>query len=89
VLLKLPAAIKINGVIFVHAGLTPETAGLGLDAINRRVGESLRAMVESIEAMDPLLGFPAASPSTSALLRRSRAGRTLRMRRFRRNLCGR
>lgn len=56
--LKLPATVKINGVVFVHAGLTPETAGPGLDSINRQIAGSLRAIVESIESLDPLLGFP-------------------------------
>ena len=57
-LMELPAAVKINNVVFVHGGLTPETAGLGLEAINRRVQANLRAVTESIEALDPLLGFP-------------------------------
>ena len=58
-LLEWPAVIKINGVVFVHGGLTPETAGLGLDSINRQVSESLHAIAESIEVLEPVFGFPA------------------------------
>jgi hypothetical protein len=57
-ILGLPATVKINDVVFVHGGLTPETAALGLEAINRQVEVNLRAVTESIEALDPLLSFP-------------------------------
>jgi len=36
-----PAAIKINGFVFVHGGLTPEVAALGLDGINERMREAI------------------------------------------------
>ena len=36
-LLEQPTAIKINGYVFVHAGLTPEVAALGLEGINQGV----------------------------------------------------
>jgi hypothetical protein len=57
-LLEWPAAIRINGVAFVHGGLTPETAALGLDGANRQVSENLRAVVESIEVLDKALSYP-------------------------------
>ena len=53
-----PATVKINNVVFVHGGLTPEIAALGLEAINRRVAANLRAVTDSIETLDPLLYFP-------------------------------
>ncbi len=40
-LLTLPAVVKINGVIYVHGGLTVETAALGLDELNRSVLQDL------------------------------------------------
>ncbi len=57
-ILELPAAVEIDGVAFVHGGLTPETAGSGLDAINRRIQANLRSVTESIDTLDPLLAFP-------------------------------
>jgi hypothetical protein len=32
-----PVIVKVNGVVFVHGGLTPEVAALGCDAINATV----------------------------------------------------
>ena len=46
-LLSLPAVIKINGVIYVHGGITVETASLGLDEINRQVVGNLVAHLEA------------------------------------------
>jgi len=40
-LLGQPAAIKINGVLFVHGGLTTEVAALGLDGINSTVWSNI------------------------------------------------
>jgi len=40
-LLEQPTAIKINGYVFVHAGLTPEVAALGLEGINQGVRAGL------------------------------------------------
>jgi hypothetical protein len=34
-LLAQPTVVRINGVVFVHGGLTPEVAALGLDRINQ------------------------------------------------------
>lgn len=40
-LLGLPAIIKIDGVVYLHGGLTEEAAELGIDGINRRVASAL------------------------------------------------
>jgi len=45
-LLERPAIIKINGVLFVHAGLTEAVAALGLDGINQRVVSDIREFME-------------------------------------------
>ena len=42
-LLSQPAAIKINGIVFVHGGLTPKYAAKGLDGINEEVHGILRS----------------------------------------------
>jgi calcineurin-like phosphoesterase family protein len=41
-LLLQPAAIKINGIVFVHGGLTPKSAAKGLNGINEEVHRTLR-----------------------------------------------
>jgi hypothetical protein len=41
-LLLQPAAIKINGIVFVHGGLTPKIAAKGLNGINEEVHNTLR-----------------------------------------------
>ena len=41
-LLLQPAAIKINGIVFVHGGLTPKSAAKGLNGINEDVRHALR-----------------------------------------------
>jgi hypothetical protein len=63
-LLEQPVVVKVNGIVYIHGGLTPETAALGLDAINRRVKESLRSMMKSI---DVLSGFAKTPLSFSEL----------------------
>jgi hypothetical protein len=52
-LLSLPAVVKINGVLFVHGGLTAEVAALGLDEINRRTTAGLRAFLEAAAVLEP------------------------------------
>lgn len=46
-LLTLPAVVKIDGVVYVHGGLTEEFAALGVDGINRRVLDALRRHLEA------------------------------------------
>lgn len=51
-----PTIIKINGVVFLHGGLTDIVAGLGLEEINEQVRESI---LELIPIMDKLEGATA------------------------------
>ena len=55
-LLQKPVVIKINGVVFLHGGLTDTVASLGLEEINRQVIDSL---VEFVANMDKLEGATA------------------------------
>jgi hypothetical protein len=48
-----PTIIKINGVVFLHGGLTDILAGLGLEAINEQVRQGI---VDLIPVMDKLEG---------------------------------
>ena len=41
-----PVVVKVNGVVFLHGGLTPEVAALGCDAINGTVHRELTDDVE-------------------------------------------
>jgi len=45
--LTLPAIIKINGVVYVHGGLTVETAAMGIDELNRGVRDELIRHMEA------------------------------------------
>ena len=45
-LTTLPAVVKIDGVLYVHGGLTEDFAALGVDGINHRVLEALRRHLE-------------------------------------------
>jgi hypothetical protein len=58
-LLEQPAVVKINGVVFVHGGLTEKVAALGIDEISRQVQESVRAVMRSSEALEYLVIGPA------------------------------
>lgn len=51
-LLGLPTTVKINGVVFVHGGLTVQTAALGVDEINRQVQALLKRHLEAREALE-------------------------------------
>ncbi len=55
-LLDLLAVVKINGILFVHGGLTKETAALGLEEINRRVQGSLLRFIKSSRLIEPHAG---------------------------------
>jgi len=52
-ILQHPAIIKINGVVFLHGGLTDTVAGLGMEAINEQVRGGI---LELIPLMDKLEG---------------------------------
>jgi len=64
-LLAQPTVVKINGTVFVHAGLTPEAAALGLDRINQIVptaiqrygkqGKKLRSKIRGVPTYEAKL----------------------------------
>jgi Icc-related predicted phosphoesterase len=62
-LLGLPAMVKVNDVVFVHGGVTVETAALGVDEVNRRLQAELirhleaREILEEKGAITPLMTF--------------------------------
>jgi hypothetical protein len=54
-----PIVVKINGIVFLHGGLTPKVAALGLDEINRLFHESIRLVFDSIKVLAPVVaGLP-------------------------------
>jgi hypothetical protein len=62
-LLGLPAMVKVNDVVFVHGGVTVETAALGVDEVNRLLRAELirhleaREVLEEKGAITPLMRF--------------------------------
>ena len=60
-LIEQPTVIKVNGVLFLHGGLTPSVAALGLDEINRQVTESIRAFLSAADNLGDAVPFPATS----------------------------
>lgn len=58
-LLDQPTVVKINGVLFLHGGLTEEVAALGLGEINRRMRESIRTFLGGAEALAGAVQWPA------------------------------
>jgi hypothetical protein len=57
-LLGQPSVIRVNGILFVHGGLTPEVAALGIDEINERVRKSIRAFMESASVLEGVMTTP-------------------------------
>jgi len=58
-LIRQPILVKINGIVFLHGGLTPEVAALGIEKINRSFRESIPLLLQSIEVLDPVVaGVP-------------------------------
>ncbi len=51
-LLSLPAVVKVNGVIYVHGGITVKTAALGIDGINRGVVDELTRHLEARRVLE-------------------------------------
>ena len=51
-LLGLPAIVKVNGVAYVHGGLTEEFAELGVDGINRRVHDEIVRHLEQRQRLE-------------------------------------
>ncbi len=57
-LLDQPSVIKVNGVLFVHGGLTPRVAALGIDTINEQVREGIRTFLESADLLQRVMTVP-------------------------------
>ena len=57
---SLPAVIKLNGVVFVHGGISPDVASMGCAAINKRVHDDLTRDIERTLAapLDSLVARP-------------------------------
>ena len=55
-LLEQPAVVKVNGILFLHGGLTAEVAALGLDRINSRVKSAVRTAMRAEDGLAVLLG---------------------------------
>ncbi len=53
-----PAVIKINDVLFVHGGLTPEVAELGLEGINQHIQQGIGRFFVSRDKLEELMDFP-------------------------------
>ncbi len=57
-LLQQPAVIMINGVVFLHGGLTGETAALGLAGLNRQVHQDIHEFQKAAQELVQLTGAP-------------------------------
>jgi hypothetical protein len=57
-LLDQPSVIKVNGILFVHGGLTPEVAVLGIDEINERVRKSILTFLDSAGVLEGFMATP-------------------------------
>ena len=44
---KLDVAVKVNGILFLHGGISPEVAGMSCDAINTTVRREMTADIEN------------------------------------------
>ena len=78
-LLEQPTVVKINGVLFVHGGLTPKVAALGIDQINDRVRKSVRSVMDAGRVLDTVLrtpsGFDEIRGAAAAILELTAQGR--------------
>jgi len=57
-LIEQPTVIKVNGVLFLHGGLTPSVAALGLDEINRQVTSTIREFLSAADELGDSVPFP-------------------------------
>ena len=57
-LLEQPTVVKVNGVLFLHGGLTPSVAKLGLDEINRQVPANIRQFLASADELGDAVPWP-------------------------------
>jgi hypothetical protein len=62
-----PAVIKVNGIVFVHGGLTEKVAAKGLEGINREIHEAIVAYAKAAKALEPLIKGPATFEEISAV----------------------
>jgi hypothetical protein len=53
-----PVIVKVDGVVFLHGGLTPEVAALGCDAINQTVRREITSDIDKTR-QDPLKSLAA------------------------------
>lgn len=58
-LIQQPALVKVNGVLFLHGGLTEAVAALGIDEINRRVTTNIRDFLAAADQLRGDVPFPA------------------------------
>lgn len=58
-LIEQPTVVKVNGVLFLHGGLTPTVAELGLDEINRQVTVNIRTFLAKADELGDAVPFPA------------------------------
>jgi hypothetical protein len=70
--------VKINDVVYVHGGLTEEFATLGIDGINRKLGDDLRRHLQLREILEeegvvtPVMGYQGLVEATREALERRR-----------------
>lgn len=57
-----PAVVKINGIVFVHGGISVETAGLGCDAINEAVHRDLAVVNPTADQVLAMLASSETGP---------------------------
>jgi hypothetical protein len=57
--LEQPAVIKINNVVFLHGGLTPDSAALGISEINSAIQQALASFLKSVEVLERRVIGPA------------------------------
>ena len=78
-LLEMPTVVKVNGVLFLHGGLTRRVAELGLDEINAQVTDNIRAFLSHADAMGDAVPFPGdmAAIISAANARKGRAAKAL------------
>ena len=72
-LLTLPAVVKINGVVYVHGGITVETAALGIDGINRGVAEDLVRHLKARQVLE-MKGIVTPFMNLAEIIQVARAG---------------
>ncbi len=78
-LLKRPAVVKINDIVYTHGGLTEEFAGLGVDGINRQVLDQLnryleqREILEEVGLLTPAMSFQELLAAVEKALKRRRS----------------